>query len=61
MSNRFLLEMNIRKYLRWILLVLFRKVRKLLQMDGKEAVDHTTDDNPRAPGRQTIIMIILTY
>ncbi len=33
MSNRFLLEMNIRKYLRWILLVLFRKVRKLLQMN----------------------------
>ena len=30
-------------------------------MSGKEAVDHTTDDSPRAPGRQTIIMIILTY
>ena len=33
-------------------------------MSGKEAVDHTTDDNPRAPGGrpghwQTII--ILTY
>ena len=30
-------------------------------MSGKEAVDHTTDDNPRAPGRQTIMIIILTY
>ena len=33
MSNRFILEMNIRKYLCWILLVLFRKVRKLFQMN----------------------------
>ena len=36
MSNRFKflpsLEMNISKYLCWILLVLFRKVRKLFQM-----------------------------
>ena len=30
-------------------------------MSGKEAVDHTTDDSPRAPGRQTIMIIILTY
>ena len=32
-------------------------------MSGKEAVDHTTDDNPRAPGRQTtgIIISSLTY
>ena len=33
-------------------------------MSGKEAVDHTTDDNPRAaPGRQTtgIIILSLTY
>ena len=29
-------------------------------MSGKEAVDHTTDDNPRAPARRQTI-IILTY